>query len=460
MAAVQRWTGMETKALRQAMRQTVRGFAEHLGVEPRTVAKWENRGATITLLPESQSMLDTALRRVSEETQERFEASIGGQHGGSAASEPAGAMDGGVVGLLSEAVLVPARIDEREVLVPVDRRTLLRAGTGAALAQLGLADNAYSAGRAWRSPACRLQLTTAGQVEDGIAHLRDQWHLLVKTDNLFGPRYAVRGVLDQLQIIDELLVAVRGRARLAVLKLGAQYAESASWLFEDSGDLGAARRWNCRAMEWAQEADDRAMLSWSLFRRSQQAMLGGDAAEVIGLAQAAGRGGDEFSAPMRAAITQQEAHGYALDGDDMTAQRKLDDAHQWAATDTSGDARGGHGSFCTASYIELQRAACWLMTSKQPGRAIELYEVIIPQLPPVYRRDRGVALGRLAAAYVAAGEPERAARVASEALAIARSAGSARTLDDVVAVGQGIQRYRQMSPVAQFLDELPSDKPL
>lgn len=72
VGTVQRWTGAETKALRLAMRQTIRGFAEHLGVEPRTVAKWEQRGATITLLPESQGLLDTALRRAPEEVRERF----------------------------------------------------------------------------------------------------------------------------------------------------------------------------------------------------------------------------------------------------------------------------------------------------------------------------------------------------------------------------------------------------
>src|SRR5215813_5336273 len=38
-----------------------------------------------------------------------------------------------------------------------------------------------------------------------LDHLRDQWHLLVKTDNLLGPRHAARGVLDQLAVIEELL---------------------------------------------------------------------------------------------------------------------------------------------------------------------------------------------------------------------------------------------------------------
>ncbi|MCA1696805.1 MAG: hypothetical protein LC749_19910, partial [Actinobacteria bacterium] len=72
MAAVQRWTGAETKALRQAMRLSIRVFAAHLGVDARTVNKWEARGNTITLLPDTQSLLDTALDRAPEEVKIRF----------------------------------------------------------------------------------------------------------------------------------------------------------------------------------------------------------------------------------------------------------------------------------------------------------------------------------------------------------------------------------------------------
>ena len=444
MASVQRWTGAETKALRLAMRQTSRGFAEHLGVEPRTVAKWEQRGETITLLPESQALLDTALRRASAEVQERFRDAIGAQAPAESDAEPDGAP--------SDWVLVPVEVNGQEVFVPVDRRTLLKAGLGAAVG-LGGDDKRGTES----APAHRLRLTTANQIADCLDHLRDQWHLLVRTDNLFGPRHAVRGVLDQLLIIEDLLGSVRADARREVVGLGARYAESASWLFEDSGDLGAANRWNTRAMEWAHQADDQAMVSWTLYRRSQQASADGDAADVIGLAQAAGRHG-RLPAPMRAAITQQEAQGHALDGDEVTAQRMLDEAHQWAASDVAGDARGGHGSFCTASYLELQRAASWLALDR-PERAIRLYEATIPELPSVYRRDRGVALSGLAAAYGAIDEPEQAAQVATEALAIAHSAGSARTINSLAAVGRGLRRHRALPAVTQFLDALPVGGP-
>jgi tetratricopeptide (TPR) repeat protein len=156
---------------------------------------------------------------------------------------------------------------------------------------------------------------------------------------------------------------------------------------------------------------------------------------------------------MRAAIAQQEAHGHAMDGDEAETERLLDQSHHWAATDTTGDARQGHGSFCTDSYIELQRAACYLRLG-QPQRAIQVYETTLPALPSVYRRDRGVGLGRCALAHLAAGQPEQAAGVAREALQIALDVGSQRTLSQVQAIGRRLTTHRGLESVSQRLDEL------
>ena len=56
MVTVQCWTGAETKALRQAMRLSIRAFAAHLGIDARTVNKWETRRGTITLRPDTQAL--------------------------------------------------------------------------------------------------------------------------------------------------------------------------------------------------------------------------------------------------------------------------------------------------------------------------------------------------------------------------------------------------------------------
>jgi hypothetical protein len=127
---------------------------------------------------------------------------------------------------------------------------------------------------------------------------------------------------------------------------------------------------------------------------------------------------------MLAAILQQEAHVYALDGDEAACQAALDQTHgQAASPDDPGDASNGHGSFCTPSYVEMQRGWCWLRLG-QPAKAKAAMESAIRSIPPVYRRDRGVALSSLASAFAALGEPGQAAEAAMQALSVACDAGS------------------------------------
>ncbi|MEZ0094120.1 WD40 repeat protein/transcriptional regulator with XRE-family HTH domain [Streptacidiphilus sp. EB129] len=72
MGSVQRWSGREAKALRGALRMTVRAFAAHLGVSDRTVSKWEAGGEHLFPMPDSQAMLDTVLDRADPDVVERF----------------------------------------------------------------------------------------------------------------------------------------------------------------------------------------------------------------------------------------------------------------------------------------------------------------------------------------------------------------------------------------------------
>jgi len=69
---VGRWTGQEASALRQALRLTVRDFAEHLGVAERTVAKWEAGGSAMVPVLVMQAALDTVLERASDQAKGRF----------------------------------------------------------------------------------------------------------------------------------------------------------------------------------------------------------------------------------------------------------------------------------------------------------------------------------------------------------------------------------------------------
>jgi tetratricopeptide (TPR) repeat protein len=267
------------------------------------------------------------------------------------------------------------------------------------------------------------------------------------------PTRFTRHGIGQAAVLEALQTVLRDAPRLEVVRLGARYAESAAWLYEDSGNLAKARYWTSRAMEWAYEADDKSMLAWTVFRCSQQAAITRDASQVIGLARAARRNEHLLAEPMRAAIRVQEAYGHALDGDDQTSQQLLDEAHTWAASDTVGDARDGQGSYCTPSYIEIHRARCWL-TADQPKTAIQLYEQALPALPVVYQRDRAAALGRLAAAYLANRQVEQAATTAHAALPVARGAGSKRIVGEIRGLSAAMVPYRLLPAVAALLEDL------
>jgi transcriptional regulator with XRE-family HTH domain len=299
----------------------------------------------------------------------------------------------------------------------------------------------------------QLTIASPAHLQEVLIHLREQWHALVKTDNLLGPYFALAGVLNQISVVEALRSILRDEQRIEVVRLGAKYAESAAWLYEDTDNMTQARFWTSQAMEWAYEGDDDRMLAWTIFRRAQQAAAIPDAAQTIGLAQAARRNEETLATPTRAAIRVQEAYGYALDGDDQAAQRLLDEAHTWAAGDTVGDAREGHGSYCTPDYIEIQRGHCWL-ASGQPKKAISVYEDSLRTLPTVYQRNRAATLARLAVAYAADSQPEQAANTAHAALPVARSAGSKRIVGEIKNVGTELIPYRSLPVVAALLDEL------
>jgi transcriptional regulator with XRE-family HTH domain len=123
MTVVERWTGRETRLLRHALRSTVRDFAEDLGVDPRTITKWESGGAGHQPRPELQRALDTMLARATDSDQERFFAAGGGTRGSeSNATHP-------LERPMSSSAPIDARID-----------TLVSLLSGAAAAGLGRAE--------------------------------------------------------------------------------------------------------------------------------------------------------------------------------------------------------------------------------------------------------------------------------------------------------------------------------
>jgi len=72
MTTVDRWSGSDVRALREAKRMSLRQFAKHLGISDRMVSKWEAGGNDIHPRPVNQAALDTSLAQSSPEEQARF----------------------------------------------------------------------------------------------------------------------------------------------------------------------------------------------------------------------------------------------------------------------------------------------------------------------------------------------------------------------------------------------------
>ncbi|MFI1733485.1 hypothetical protein ACH40E_30575 [Streptomyces acidicola] len=348
---------------------------------------------------------------------------------------------------LPDVLLASVWIEGRRQVVSIGRRSLIAGALGAAMSMPSKHSHPDVKPAALPKP-------DPNRIDAAAEHLKEMWHALVRADNLFGPRCALTSVHQQLSILESLLDFARGEQRIELLRLAAKYAESAAWLHEDSAGMSNAVKWTSQAMEWATEAGDQHMVTWSLFRRSQQATTKKNAGQVISLAQAVQRNHPALTSPMRAAAMQQEAHGHALDRDELSCHSRLDEAHEFAASpETKGDARSGHGDFCTGSYIEIQRASCWL-TLGRPELAVPVFEAALSKIPDAYERDRGLAQARLAMAYAGIREYDQAASQATSALSIARSSGSTRTMHETVAAVNALGEAHNSQAVSNLFDAI------
>jgi transcriptional regulator with XRE-family HTH domain len=406
MVAVERWTGAKTKALRLAMRQTVRGFAEHLGVEPKTVSKWEQRGDSITPLPETQEMLDTALRRAPEEVQERFATSIGCRP--EITDVPSDPLDSASAGLPPETVLVPVQVNGQEVLVAIQRRTLLQAGAGAALTDFALPSGVRGQQSGPPLPAdAAMNLPWS---RDGMLRVIDDWVMsgpverrtfkvvsgadLQKTTANYSkgephqlplpietPGGVGHELLEQIEqsipVLQRLDDANGGRAHLAyvgayfrsvavLLRQGghtddvqqrlftafADIGQLGGWMSVDAGMHGLAQRYFFTTLRAAKEAGYRSMAAHIFADLAFQAASREQSGDAIGLGEAAVRVAAGEPATLRASVATRLAYGYAVAGQLKNFERSYQSGLE-ALTDR-GEDEPAWMYFLTPNHLDTQ----------------------------------------------------------------------------------------------------------
>lgn len=351
-----------------------------------------------------------------------------------------------------DAIVIPCRaLDGRIIWVSLPRRTFLAGGLGAAtLTALGATAGPGTA-------VLRLRAASAGAAAPSpVEHLRELRRVLVDSDNMLGSGSVLPAVHAQIGVIQQMRAGRRGADHRALVVLQAQYAEFAGWLNQDARDFRAAQFWLDRALEWSNVATDREMSTYIMARKSQLAGDMSAAADAVDLAVAAGSMARRRTR-LKATAATYGAHGHALAGERPACLRAIDRARE-VAGHLDDDPASPWASWLDRSYIEVQRGRC-LAVLGDHAQAAGVFRQAIRDLPPSFRRDRGVYLAREALAYVGAREPEEAASVGMQAVAIAQDTQSGRVIDELARVGAGLARWSRLPAVTEFQDALTSVLP-
>ncbi|MGX1806281.1 helix-turn-helix domain-containing protein [Nocardia sp. NPDC055321] len=440
MATCARWTGIETKAFRTALRLKQGPFAEFVGVSVDCVKKWERREGTITLSSAYAARMDQKLDAVDAAVVQRFRALLIEPRTRSNldAVEPVQPLETDS----DDCVAVSARTFAGEVaLLSIPRRSFVASiGAGAVWAAASNADIAVQ--NAWAGKAFAEMF--ANSRIDHVKHFDSLRMSLIESDNIYGSARTLPHVLGALDLLDQLKKSKVGDPD-GIARMRAMFAETAAWQFQDQRDFANAQFWAARALQWSHQVADDYYVGLSLVRMSQLACDQGDGAEAEELAGAAHRSAPGDSLFAAASLTFR-AHALALANDRGESARTYDRAR--GIVD-----RAQHdpkwGMFLDNSYIDAHEAH----TCAEIGEfvsATQQFEGALAQMQPGYPRDKGVYLARAAVAHMYAGEIEPAARLGLEALQIGVGTSSARILHKVRHLSGMIDSASTQPGVAEF----------
>jgi transcriptional regulator with XRE-family HTH domain/tetratricopeptide (TPR) repeat protein len=446
---VHRW-GYELRALRTAQGVSLRELAEKVLIDHSHLGRFE-RGERLAVRQQAHR-LDAALG-ASGSLARLWDDTIGRpSHVANSPDDVANASPTVAPGSSDQAgsdegIFVPCRLDDgRVVFVSLDRRALLRGGFG-----LGAAATLGSAAPAAADPpavsrAVRRAWAAWAAGSTPVEHLRKVRRLLIDSDNLMGPRQVLESARAHIDVIKVLRRDARGSDSRDLLELQTQYAEFASWLHQDLGDYRTAQFWLDRAFQWSHTVGDTDLTSYVMARKAQLAGDMRDVVDVVDLAEAAQRTARPGSRLAAVARTY-EAYGHALRGDASESSRAIDQVRD--VLDAVSQDPSPWGVWLNEPYVEVHRAQ-GLEVLGQHDRAAEAFATAIRSLPDGYHRDRGVYLAREAVAHAGGGNPEQAAGVGLQALAVAEDTGSGRIVSELARLDTVLARWKDLPEVAEF----------
>jgi tetratricopeptide (TPR) repeat protein len=237
------------------------------------------------------------------------------------------------------------------------------------------------------------------------------------------------------------------------VQLLGEYHQFAGWMGEDIGDHIVSTAHYDRAMDAATETGDENMVTSVLSMKSHLAWSMRDAARAVGLAAAGSRRTASVSRGVLSLVTQQEARGYALDGDAERVNRLLDRTEQLAldaAEQPENEPPWVY--FADPGRVLFQRGVAYVELGRHADAA-ELFRAARARLAPSYRRDHGRYAANLALASALDGQVDDATAAGREAVTLALAAGGAHTVADLRRMRRALERWNTSPAVVEF-DEM------
>jgi transcriptional regulator with XRE-family HTH domain/tetratricopeptide (TPR) repeat protein len=444
---VQKWSGREARALRDALRMSLRDFAAYLGIGERTVSKWEAAGSGRTPRPVMQQTLDAALERASDEVKARFTLILRQMTvppGGSAATEDHNA--------------VTEATQRSGLLVLADGEW--HDGTTEALAAFMAEEHELTPGTAlrlsqeWRiiDPPQVIEMRVGRRVGHRLVHaVTDRTDALRHMDDFLGGgdmhdlvRHELRTTIDMVRgasYTDKV-----GRSLLAAV---GELCHLAGWVASDAGMRHIAERYYLGGVSAAHAARHQPLAANLLSQLAYQVANSGDPREAVLLASAAYKGAEQIATPVaRAMLLERVAWANAKLGDAQATKKTLDAVDDaFAASKPENEPAWTY--WFDRKEIDIMAGRC-LTQLKQPEHAIELLTRAVSEYDSTRVRELALYLSWLAEAHIYADNIEEAATGASRTLQLSAGTTSARSVDRVRVVRKLLTPYHGTSAVDEF----------
>ena len=409
MRPVKRWTGAEAHALRQALRLSIRGFAEYLGVAARTVAKWEAARGNVQPRPDTQAILDTALNRAPEDARLRFDAILGNQQNVRHLDpEPAPLPISGP--LLLDGLILPAAQHDAQEDADVRRREFI----STAIAAIGLLQ--YGG-----HPVTQPARSCARAVGRGdLEAVREMTSIFSRVDQRRGGGHARTAVVQYLT--SDVAAYLRGtyadeRVRNEMFSAASELAYLSGWMAFDNAEHSIAQQYYTIAVSLAAEAGDPPMAGHILRAMAHQALDLGHCQQGLELA-AASMDGQRYTLACpreRALFGVVYARALGATGQ-KTAAAALIRAEDDLAAATSDDNEPARIFFFGEASLALQTAYTLRDTGNLPGALRKFQHSVQTRNVAVFTRSHAVTLGYLGSVQARSGNIDEACATWSSAL--------------------------------------------